>query len=118
MQSLFLIYLADIADQIKVTLVVLLSISGLLYFFTYAAVCNDKALCHIELKVRKSLKPFLCIWITLFLIRMFMPSNTFLYTLAGVSISKEILKSEKTDVLLNKSYKVLNKKLDEYLKKE
>ena len=52
----------------------------------------------------------------LWLFMSLLPSKTFAYTYAGVELSKSVIESERNNSLLDKSYKVLELKLDQYLK--
>lgn len=54
--------------------------------------------------------------IVVWLLMSLLPSKTFAYTYTGVELGKAIATSERNNVLLDKSYKVLELKLDEYLK--
>lgn len=107
--AIFLMYLADISFVLRVFI-------GAVAFF-FISVCfvmwdDDYGLANILRKHRKItiLSLFFAIAICVLI-----PSQTFLYALAGLKAGDEIVKHEKVNSLLEKSYKVLDKKLDEIL---
>lgn len=118
MSSLALLYLADIIPVIQVIAAVFLVIGGFLLTFLLLNTDDCFKKTPIAEKIRKSLKSFLCIWILSVLIVIFLPSQKFMYILAGVHLSKEVADNEKVSNIINKSYQALNKKLDELLQEE
>ena len=65
--------------------------------------------------VKKSIKPLLIILVALILFRAILPSKDFVYMAGGIYMGSEILENPKVNALFEKSYKIIDSKLDEML---
>ena len=124
MSLILFIYFADIVENFKggfqFVICLTLGVSIMLYIsalFSEVGFYNKEEGERFKEKVTKFLKPVL---ISLFVVggfTMLLPSKQALHLMGGVYVGTQILESEKTNVLLDKSYKALEVKLDEMIKK-
>ena len=66
-------------------------------------------------KVERSLKPLVILFVVLILFKIILPSKEFIYIAGGLYAGNEIMDNPKVNALFEKSYKIIDSKLDEML---
>ncbi len=113
MNITLIIWIADVCENLNILLSLIASlciVSYVILFFCYLFVLDERSkLC------KKYLKWLLSISIPVFFLLTIMPRPTVIYAYAGQEVAKEIIGSPQVNEILNKTQKVIVKKLDEYL---
>lgn len=118
MSIVLLVYLASIVNDVRSasgSIAVFLAIGWIVY---YAFICmhNTSYLTKKEdKKEAKHLKKVVALFVFLSSVSVFTPTEKTIYLMAGASIAQDIANSPKTAATLDKVYKIVDKKLDEYL---
>ncbi|BAM12494.1 putative ATP/GTP binding protein [Helicobacter cinaedi PAGU611] len=109
--TLFLIYLADISDFIKSVAGWGAIVFGILTIGGFGNASEGKG---------SWVMAFICLPLAVLLtsVWFFMPSKNFFYIAAGIYTGNEMLTNEKASNILDKSYKLLDTKLDELLERQ
>lgn len=110
----FIIYGVDVLLSIQILVKVTILLLG---FLILSSILSGFMLLSEDLKELPIVNlfakpPFIITFFVLIILNVLIPSQKTLYTLAGVYVGVQLMENPQTNELLNKSYKVINKKLD------
>lgn len=123
MKLLIFFYLAELIPDIKKVACffnnfILLCLVLAIIFIIFCRF-NEKDITEglntIAKKVERSLKPLVILFVVLILFKIILPSKEFIYIAGGLYTGNEIMDNPKVNALFEKSYKLIDSKLDEML---
>ena len=111
--AIVLLYLAELCENIRLIAILICSIMGVLWLFKSIDIDNfmfsPNALPWIK-TISFKIAFVLCL-----LIAVISPSKGLMYTITGFHIGAKLIEQPQMNSILDKSYKILDQKLDEIL---
>lgn len=105
----WILYLIEVISSLKIVGIVLLVLGAVT---TLVLIVNNIVGCE---PIGNTWKKFLSLIIVGTSLLIFLPSKTTMYTMLGLKLGKEIVQSESVSSVLEKTYKIIDNKLDSIL---
>lgn len=114
--TILLLYLTQLMEHLRIILIIFANLMGILWLINFLMVTlGDK---NDDFDKVVSSKSYKITFIVFTLLIIFIPANKFMYTITGLYVGTKLIEQPYTNSLLEKSYKILDKKLDEIINKD